>query len=174
MSDINESGTVFDIMSSGTVSDIRNSGTVSGITISDFRNSTILNTSNWTISSAFRNNTCWWDTWAISPMNIYVYVHIILQCPLLIFNISTTKDDEELLSNKYNSAAQMFQMSIKLECCNKDVEQFFSSLSVGRNFNLFPILIREPPQFEGSAVRHSNPFVAVSYTHLTLPTKRIV
>jgi len=49
---INESGTVFDIMSSGTVSDIRNSGTVLAnfgsklVTISDFRNSTILNTSN--------------------------------------------------------------------------------------------------------------------------------
>ena len=69
---------------------------------------------------------------------IYVHVHIILQCPLQISNISITKDDEELLSNKYNSAAQMFQMSIKVECCNKDVEQFFSSLAVGRNVNLVP------------------------------------
>ena len=76
-------------------------------------------------------------------------------------NISITKDDEELLSNKYNSAAQMFQMSIKVECCNKDVEQFFSSLAVGRIFNFIPIFIREPPQFEGSAVRHSNPFVVL-------------
>ena len=55
----------------------------------------------------------------------------------------------------------MFQMSIKAECCNKDVEQFFSSLSVGRNFNLFPIFIREPPQFKWSAVRHSYPFVGL-------------
>ena len=72
---------------------------------------------------------------------IYVYVHIILKCPLQISNISITKDDEEWLSNKYNSAAQMFQMSIKVECCNKDVEQFSSSLSVGRNFKFrSPIL----------------------------------
>ena len=77
------------------------------------------------------------------------------------FQYFHNQDDEELLSNKYNSAAQMFQMSIKVECCNKDVEQFFSSFSVGRNFNLFPILIREPPQFEGSAVRHSSPFVVL-------------
>ena len=63
---------------------------------------------------------------------IYVHVHIILQCPLQISNISITKDDEELLSNKDNSAAQMFQMSIKVECCNKDVEQFSSSFSRSR------------------------------------------
>ena len=61
-----------------------------------------------------------------------ICVHIILQCPLQISNISITKDDEELLSTKYNSAAQMFQMSIKVECCNKDVEQFFSSFSRSR------------------------------------------
>jgi len=66
-----------------------------------------------------------------------------------------------LLSNKYNSAAQMFQMSIKVECCNKDVEQFFSSLSVGRYLILFPNFIREPPQFKWSAVRHSFPFVVL-------------
>ena len=78
---------------------------------------------------------------------IYVHVHIILQCPLQISNISITKDDdEELLSNKYNSAAQMFQMSIKVECCNKDVEQFFSSFSVGRNFNFyFPFFYKGTP-----------------------------
>ena len=68
---------------------------------------------------------------------IYVHVHIILQCPLQISNISITKYDEELLSNKYNSAAQMFQMSIKVECCNKDVEQFFSSFAVGRSFKFY-------------------------------------
>ena len=42
------------------------------------------------------------------------------------------------VNNKHNSAAQMFQMSIKVECCNKDVEQFFSSFSRSRkvvNFN---------------------------------------
>ena len=78
-----------------------------------------------------------------------------------IANIQYFHNDDELLSNKHNSAAQMFQMSIEVECCNKDVEQFFSSLSVGRNFNLFPILIKEPPQFEGSAVRHSDPFVVL-------------
>ena len=94
---------------------------------------------------------------------IYVHVHIILQCPLQISNISITKYDEELLSNKHNSAAQMFQMSIKVECCNKDVEQFFSSLSQSEGIlNLFPIFfIREPPRFEGSAVRHSDPFVVL-------------
>ena len=69
---------------------------------------------------------------------IYVHVDIILQCPLQISNISITKHADELLSNKYNSAAQMFQMSIKVECCNKDVEQFFSSFSVGRNFKFGP------------------------------------
>ena len=86
------------ISNSGTVFDIRNSGTTmanfgsNSITIFDFRNSTILNISNWgtisafkkvTIISGFRNNTRLWDTWAISSMNIYVYVHIILQCPIL-------------------------------------------------------------------------------------------
>ena len=78
------------------------------------------------------------------------------------FQYFHTIDDEELLSNKYNSAAQMFQMSIKVECCNKDVEQFSSSLAVGRDFNFyFPFLLREPPQFEWSAVRHSDPFVVL-------------
>ena len=62
-----------------------------------------------------------------------------------IFNIAITKDDHELLSNKYNSAAQMFQMSIKVECCNKDVEQFFFSLSVGRNFNFIPHFYKGTP-----------------------------
>ena len=78
---------------------------------------------------------------------IYVHVHIILQCPLQISNISITKVDEELLSNKYNSAAQMFQMSIKVECYNKDAEQFFSSLSQSEGIlNFVPIFfIREPP-----------------------------
>ena len=74
-----------------------------------------------------------------------ICVHIILQCPLQISNISITKDDQELLSNKYNSAAQMFQKSIKVECCNKDVEQFFSSLSVGRNFNFVPHFYKGTP-----------------------------
>ena len=55
------------------------------------------------------------------------------------------KNGDKLLSNKYNSAAQMFQMSIKVECCNKDVEQFFSSLSVGRNLILFPIFYKGTP-----------------------------
>ena len=87
------------------------------VTVTDFRNSTIL-----------KHHHEW----------IYVHIHIILQCPLQISNIFITKDDEELLSNKYNSAAQMFQMSIKVECCNKDVEQFFSSFAVGRSFKFVP------------------------------------
>ena len=38
---------------------------------------------------------------------------------------------------------------------------FLLSLAVGGILILFPIFIREPPQFEGSAVRHSDPFVVL-------------
>ena len=110
-------------LSSGTMSDIRNSGHKSA-TVSICRN-----------SASLKHYHQW----------VYIHVHIILQCPLQIFNISSTKNDEDLLSNKHNSAAQMFQMSIKVECCNKDVEQFFSSFSVGRNLILFPIFYKGIP-----------------------------
>ena len=150
MSGINESGTVSGFwnnvwvleqcLTSGTLEQQwLNSGHKS-VTVSDFRNSTILKH---------------YHQW------IYVHFHIILQCPLQISNISRTKDDEELLSNKYNSAAQMFQMSIKVECCNKDVEQFFSSFSQSEGiFNFIPHFNKGTPTI----------WRAVSYTHLTLPT----
>ena len=111
-------------LSSGTVSDIRNLWNNNGLTLDINRQLSLSAGTQPYLSIITIEYTC-------------ICVHIILQCPLQISNISITKDDGELLSNKYNSAAQMFQMSIKVECCNKDVEQFFSSLAVGRNFNFY-------------------------------------
>ena len=146
MSGINESGTVSELWNSVWYQELWNNN---GLTLDKNRQLSLSAGTQPYSNIIISEYTC-------------ICVHIILQCPLQISNISITKDDEGLLSNKYNSAAQMFRMSIKVECCNKDVEQFSSSLSVGRNFKFgSPFLIREPPQFEGSAVRHSSPFVVL-------------
>jgi len=87
---------------------------------------------------------------------------IFLQCPLPISTISNTKDDHQLSVKQVQLGSnKCFRCQARLNVVTRMLSSFLLFLSVGRNLILFPIFIREPPQFEWSAVRHSHPIVVL-------------
>jgi len=113
-----------------------------------------------TIISGFRNNNHLWNIWPISPTDIYVCMsiwNIILQCPLPISNTIIN-----CLSNKYNSAAaNVSRCQSRLNVVTRMLYSSLLSLS-RKEFNFIShFFIREPPQFEWSAVRHSYPIAVL-------------